>query len=69
MADPFSQVMGSALMRLILIAAGVVVLWTAWNGLWQYALGLGLALVYLFYLSWRSTDVDEHLIDPRYWDR
>jgi len=69
MADAVSQLMGTVLTQVILAAAGVMVLWTAWNGYWQFAAGLSLALGYLFYLSWRSIDVDEHLIDPKYWDR
>lgn len=69
MTDAISQLMGAALTRVILAGAGVMVLWTAWNGYWQYAAGLLLALGYLFYLSWRSIDVNDHLIDPKYWDR
>ena len=69
MTDAISQLMGAALIRVILAGAGVMMLWTAWNGYWQYAAGLLLALGYLFYLSWRSIDVNDHLIDPKYWDR
>lgn len=63
-----SGLLGLLFIRVMLIAAGITVIWTLWYGFYSLAVVLILALGYFFYLTWKPVTIDENLIDPEYWE-
>lgn len=63
------KLLGYIFIRVMLFAAAVTILWTAWYGQYWVAAALLLTLGYFFYLTWRPIDVNEDLIDSKYWNK